>query len=57
MNAIDQALEKANILDDLLACTTDFESGYPISGADFIEWFAEWRESVKYTLAANEVSE
>ena len=37
------ARRKAEILDDLINCTVDFELDEPVNGADFVEFFAEWR--------------
>jgi hypothetical protein len=31
-----------------------FEADAPIDGADFLDWFADWRERVKAALAQGE---
>jgi hypothetical protein len=41
---------KAKLLDELLKLTKVFEGDEPINGADFVEWFAEWRAGAQEAL-------
>lgn len=45
------------ILIDLVEDTQEFDTDEPISGADFLDWFAARREEIKEALAQDAADE